>query len=58
MADSTINAGWQADSNNPRSVRTTMSPTKFVQAAWQARTVPQAIMEKPRYFPTGTLDKM
>ena len=54
MAESTTNAGWQADSNSPRSVRTTSSPTKFLQTAWQARTAPQAVIQKPKYFPTGT----
>jgi hypothetical protein len=54
MAESTTNAGWQADSKMPRSVRTVTRPVKFLHAAWQASTVPQATMLKLRYFAIGT----
>src|SRR4051794_10541583 len=50
----TTKAGWHTDSKSPSSVRTVTKPAKDVQAAVQASTVPQAMMEKERYLAMGT----
>lgn len=57
MDDSNTKDGWQADSKSPSRTRTTIRPPKLVQAAVQAKTVPQQTMLKPKYLPRGTLDK-
>lgn len=50
-----MKAGWQTDSKSPSSVRTVTRPAKLEHAAVQARTPPQQMMLKERYFPIGTL---
>lgn len=51
-----MKAGWQTDSKRPSSVRTVTRPAKLEHAAVHARTAPQHMMLKPRYFPIGTLN--
>lgn len=58
MDDSRIKHGWQAASKIPSKVRTIIKPVKFLQAAWQAKTVPQAMILKLRYLAMGTLAMM
>lgn len=55
MLDKIMKAGWHAASKIPRRILHIKIPVKFVARAWHARTIPQQIMLKQRYFAMGTL---
>lgn len=55
ILDKIMKAGWHAASKIPRRILQIKMPVKFVAREWHARTAPQQMMLKERYFAMGTL---
>lgn len=55
ILDKIMKAGWHAASKIPRRILQIKMPVKLVATEWHARTAPQQIMLKERYFAMGTL---